>query len=82
MGMSTVTTEADLVTRLGELMSQIERGEEVVILRENEPFARITPVQRPRRQTPLEPGFMAGTLKIIGDVTGPLIPEEDWEMLK
>ena len=38
----------------------------------------VDPVQTQRRF----PGSMAGQVKILGDIVGPIVDEEDWECLK
>ncbi len=35
---------------------------------------------QPKRRT--FPGPMAGQVKILGDIVGPIVDEEDWECLK
>ena len=55
-------------------------GETVVILKRGRPVAELVPASRARAQYPqLE---LAGTVKTMGDVIGPAIPEEDWESLR
>jgi len=39
-------------------------------------------VEIPKRSNRTQFGSMKGTVEILGDLTEPLIPEEDWEMLK
>jgi len=81
--MSTLVNVADFKNKLAQYLALVEQGNEVIVCRRNRPIARCEaveskakPVNRSRR------GSMKGTVEIIGDLTEPLIPEEDWEMLR
>jgi len=76
-----VANIAELKNRLSEFLALVEQGEEVEIRKRNVPIARIVPIasKRPNRT---KIGCGAGTVKIHGDLTEPLIPEEAWEMFK
>jgi antitoxin (DNA-binding transcriptional repressor) of toxin-antitoxin stability system len=59
------------------VMDQVrQRGEPVLITKHGKPVARLVPAA-------LEAddlfGYMAGKVKIAGDIVGPITPLEDWE---
>lgn len=45
---------AQAKARLSEILTQVERGEEVVITRRGQPIARVSRVQRPRKPIDFE----------------------------
>lgn len=56
-------------------------GEPVLITRFGEPVAEIGPATvRPKAKRQL--GLMAGTVKILGDIVGPIGDPDDWEALR
>ena len=72
---------AELESHLGQLMSFVERGEELEICKQNVPFARIVPLPFKRKnQTRL--GCDLHSVTIESDLTQPAVPEEDWSMLE
>jgi prevent-host-death family protein len=59
------------------IMDRVQRtGESVLITKRGKPVARLLPAET-------EPedvfGYMAGKVKIVGDIVGPITPLEDWE---
>jgi len=71
---------AELKNSLSKYLAIVARGEEVEVRKRNVPVARIVPVtSRSKNRTVLGCGL--GSARIIGDLTEPLIPEDDWEML-
>jgi prevent-host-death family protein len=80
MSMSKAANIADLKNHLSGHLESVEQGEEVVICRRNIPFARITPM--PLRPNRTKLGFDRGRIKIRGDITGPAVPESDWNALR
>jgi antitoxin (DNA-binding transcriptional repressor) of toxin-antitoxin stability system len=79
--MSALVNIADFKNKLAQYLALIEQGHEVIVCRRNRPIARCEAVRRGRvNRTKF--GSMKGTVQILGDLTEPLIPEEDWEMLK
>ena len=76
-----VANIAELKNRLSEFIALVEQGEELEIRKRNVPIARVVPIMR-KRVNRTKIGCGAGTVKIHGDLTEPLIPEEVWEMLK
>jgi prevent-host-death family protein len=59
------------------IMDRVQKtGEAVLITKHGKPVARLLPAAS-------EPedvfGYMAGKVKIVGDIVGPITPLEDWE---
>ena len=75
------TNIADLRSNLSQLLADVERGEEVEVCKRNVPIARIVP-SRVRRTNKTKLGCGAGTVVVMGDLTEPAIPADDWEMLE
>lgn len=71
---------AELKDNLSKLLDAVEQGGEVLVCRRNVPFARI--VGMPLRKNRTKLGSQRGQLKIVGEVTGPILPESDWRMLQ
>jgi prevent-host-death family protein len=80
MAMFKAVNVADLKNHLSEHLDAVEKGEEIVISRRNIPFARITAMPLRRNRTKL--GFDRGRIKIKGDITGPAIPDVDWNTFR
>jgi len=72
---------AEFKNNLSRFIAAVEAGEEVEIRRRNLPIARVVPV-RTAKGNRTQLGCGKGTVKILGDLTEPLIPEDDWEMLE
>jgi prevent-host-death family protein len=53
----------DAKTNLSKLLADVERGEEILIGRAGEPIAKLTPIQRSRREF----GFAEGLIVIPED---------------
>jgi prevent-host-death family protein len=71
---------AEIKNHLSRFLSLVEKGEEVVISRRNIPIARVIPVRkRSKNKTVL--GCGKNSVIILGDITEPLIPENNWDML-
>jgi prevent-host-death family protein len=54
-------------------------GEEVTVLKRGKPVARVVPPATGARY-PQE--SLKGSVTIIGDVVSPVLPEEDWDVLR
>lgn len=59
------------------VMNQVQQsGEPVLITKHGKPVAKLVPA-------PSAPedifGYMAGKVKIVGDIVGPVTPLDDWE---
>ena len=77
--METIDT-SDFKARCLAILDRVKAtGEAVVILKRGRPVAELVPAGRGRVQYPqLE---LAGTVTVVGDVTEPAVPAEDWESL-
>ena len=64
--MSMTVTLEDAQARLGELIDNLPTGEEVIIVKEHRPVARLVGERLPLRQRPA-PGLCQGMLTIIAD---------------
>ncbi len=77
-----MTTVSELFNNLNSILAFIEKGEKIQIMKENTPIAYIVPCKKnlsPKNRTRL--GCGVGTVKINSDLTEPMIPEDNWEML-
>ena len=68
---------AELKNRLSEYLRLVEKGEEIEIRKRNIPIARVVPLHRKTAGRRLGAG--AGTVRIRGKLTEPLIPADVWE---
>lgn len=82
MAMSKRANVGELKNSLSEYLNEVEKGEEVLICKRNIPFAKIVPLAQEKKPNRSKAGSLAGTVEILGPVTGPSIPEEDWLMLQ
>jgi prevent-host-death family protein len=58
------------------VMDQVlQSGEPVTITKHGKPVVKLVPVDRPADDIF---GYMAGKVKIVGDIVGPVTPTEDW----
>ena len=73
---------AELKNHLTEYLREVDKGSEVGICRRNVLVARISPVKTQLKKNRTRLGCGRGTARILGDLTEPLIPERDWEMLQ
>ena len=59
------------------VMDEVQKtGEPVLITKHGKPVAKLVPAPTPSDDIF---GYMAGKVKIVGDIVSPIIPEEDWE---
>lgn len=59
------------------VMDQVfKTGEAVLITKHGKPVAKLMPAEK---QADDLFGYMAGKVKIVGDIVGPVTPLEDWE---
>lgn len=59
------------------VMDQVSKsGEPVLITKHGKPVAKLVPAES--KGTDIF-GYMAGKVKIVGDIVEPIIPLEDWE---
>ncbi len=72
---------AELQNNPDKILSFIEKGEKVQIRDQSAPIAHIVPCgKKKKNRTRL--GCGRGGVQINADLTEPMIPEENWEMLK
>ncbi len=72
---------AELKNNLSKYLASVEKGEQVEIRKRNVPVARIVPVAG-RKPNLTKLGCGRKSARILGDLTEPLIPEQEWEMLE
>jgi len=53
-----------------------DSGEPVLITKHGKPVAKLVPAQNNADEIF---GYMAGKVKIVGDIVGPVTPPEDWQ---
>lgn len=59
------------------VMDQVlKTGEPVLITKHGKPVAKLVPAQNNADNIF---GYMAGKVKVVGDIVGPVTPLEDWE---
>lgn len=71
----------DLKNNLKHFLELATAGNKITIMRRNVPIAEISPVAR-RGGNKTRLGSGVGSVQILGDLTAPLIPGSDWEMLE
>jgi len=54
----------------------LHTGEPVLITKHGKPVAKLVPASKSADDVF---GFMAGKVKIVGDIVGPVTPMDDWE---
>ncbi len=75
-----VANIAEFKNHLSEYLNQVQSGEEIQICKRNVPVARLMPIPQGRRNRTVL-GCGKGSAKATADLTEPLIPEGEWEML-
>ena len=81
LGMEQIAISKFKATCLAVLERVRKTGEPILVTRFGEPVAEIGPASvRPQAKRQL--GLMAGTVKILGDIVGPVVDEDDWEVLR
>ncbi len=71
----------DIKNNLKHYLDMVAKGAQVTITRRNVAIAKIVPVTE-KRENNTSLGCGKGSVEFKGKVTGPLIAESDWEMLK
>ncbi|MGH8019633.1 MAG: type II toxin-antitoxin system Phd/YefM family antitoxin [Opitutaceae bacterium] len=83
--MTRTVNVAEFKNNLSKYLETVEKGGEVVVCRRNVPVARFAGVPLRKNQMAKnfrrKEGFDPG-VKILGDIEGPAMPEEDWHMLR
>ena len=82
--MTKTATIADFGSHLADYLADVQRGDEVLVMRESVAVARLVPIpeEKIKKQNRTKLGCGIGTVKILGPLDEPLIPESDWEMLR
>lgn len=77
----TTINASDFKARCLAILDRVhETGERVVILKRGKPVAVLV---RPTGEDKAFPqAELAGTVELVGDVVGPVLPEEYWDVLK
>ena len=71
---------AEFKNHLSEYLAAVANGEQVEVRKRNTPLARVVPIRQPTgNRTVL--GCGQGSVVVKGDLTAPMIPGADWEML-
>ena len=55
-------------------------GERVLILKRGRPVAELSPATRTGAEYPQME--LKGTVTVVGDIVGPVVPEDEWESLR
>ena len=72
---------AEFKNHLSEYLAAVANGEQVEVRKRNTPLARVVPIRHPgRNRTVLGRG--KGSVVVKADLTAPMIPDADWEMLE
>ena len=71
---------SDFKVRCLAILDRVQAtGERVVVLKRGRPVAEIVPVSNAEAEYPQSK--LRGTVTFVGDVIGPVFPEEVWESL-
>ncbi|HEY6267293.1 MAG TPA: type II toxin-antitoxin system Phd/YefM family antitoxin [Candidatus Acidoferrum sp.] len=63
-----------------KVMNRVQKtGEPVVVTKRGKPVVKVVPAEREKDDLF---GFMADQFEIVGDIVSPVVPLEDWEILK
>ena len=73
---------AELKNKLSKILSFVEKGESVKICKRNIPIAHIVPIEKKIQKNKTRLGCGIGSVQIKCDLTEPMIPKDDWEMLQ
>lgn len=66
---------------LSKFLSLVEKGEEIKVCKRNIEIAKLIPIQPNDRKNHTKLGCGLGSAKTLTDLTKPMIPLGDWEML-
>ncbi len=76
-----VANIAEFKNNLSKFIAIVEKGETVKICRRNIPIAQMIPISPESKRNRTRLGCGRGSVEVKGDLTAPMIPLEDWEML-
>ena len=77
-----VANVAELRNKLSKILAYVEKGERVQICKRNMPIAQIVPIDNKLQKNKTRIGCGLGSVQIKSDLTEPMIPEGNWEMLR
>lgn len=77
----TISASRFKATCLGVLEKVRETGQPVVVTKFGKPIAEVIPA-RPSKGGREWFGCMEGTVKIAGDIVGPVLDEDEWKVLR
>ncbi len=81
LAMKTVNI-SEFKDHLSKFISLVEQGEAVEIRKRNIPIALLIPHGLKKTGNCTQLGCGLGTVQVKDDLTEPLIPEDNWDMLK
>ena len=73
---------ADIKNNFSHFIALVEQGEVIQVCRRNVPVAEVVPASSRNRTNRTELGCGRGTGRILGDITEPAMPTEDWQMFE
>jgi prevent-host-death family protein len=76
-----VANIGEFKNNLSKFIGFVEQGEVVEICKYNIPVAMLIPYKSEKTANHTQLGCGAGTVEVKGDLTEPLIPDENWDML-
>ena len=72
---------SDFKARCLAILDRVQAtGERVLILKRGQPVAELSPATRTAAEHPQTE--LEGTVTVVGDIVGPVVPEDDWESLR
>ena len=72
---------SDFKARCLSILDHVQAtGERVLILKRGQPVAELSPTTRTGAEYPQME--LEGTVTVVGDIVGPVVPEDDWESLR
>ena len=72
---------SDFKARCLAILDRVQAtGESVLILKRGRPVAELSPPTRTGARYPQME--LEGTVTVVGDIVGPVVPEDDWESLR
>jgi prevent-host-death family protein len=72
----------ELKDNLSKFIALVEQGEAIEVCKRNIPIARIIPYNAAPTKNRTRLGCGLGSVKILSDLTEPLIPEGTWDMYR
>lgn len=73
---------ADIKNNFSHFIALVEQGEVIQVCKRNVPVAKVVPASPATRKNQTKLGCGKETGRIVGDITEPAMPEEDWQMFE